>query len=177
MPVHIQRNSVTGALLYIDAGGGVLHLAKECCCEVGSPPCDCTPALDFAYTVTLSGFAAASDTRYDCIDGDWDVEWTDECRWFGRHSASGCGPRETTRYWTLLLIASPVGSSNPTSWQVRFQSTNSSWYPIACAISWDLPIASTDPCTDTPVGSYSWLSGSGCAGNAEQSGIISCSVA
>ena len=164
----------SGALLYGTGGA----LARECCCEIGGA-CECDPALDWTYTVTLSGFAGASDTRYDCADGDWDVDYIDECTWEGYHTAGGCGSGGTTRYWVLTLEL--VTTAAPQYWRVRLQFTNSFWaVPGVCIINWKLDLSgspSGDPCTDTPPGSYTFLTSDNlCAGDADQSGVISCSV-
>lgn len=166
---QLQYNAVTDQLLYIESGPDIDKLARECCCDVGSPPCDCDPALDFAYDVTFSGFATASDTRYACVDNTWQVEWNTACYWVGYHS---CVTSGTTRYFRIEL--SHLAASN--AWQVDLHFTNSSWVPVSCNILWRL--TSTDPCTTQPPGSYTWhASDNLCAGDADQSGTVSCSVA
>ena len=162
--MSLQRNSVTGHLLRVPSG----HLAKECCCDVGSAPCDCASPLDFTYTITLDGFGEASDTRYACIDGAWDVDWTASCTWYGRHS---CVTGSVTRYFDLTLEYDHVSDE----WQISIRMTNSSWSPLGDWIRWVLD--STDPCTVRPPGDYTWSNGDGWAGDVEEEGNTTCSVA
>jgi len=169
--MSLKRSSVTGHLLLQSSG----HLAKECCCTTGTPPCGCTPPLDFAYTITIYGFATADDTRYAGADGDWDVEWTTQCTWVGRHSYVTGG---TTRYFILTLDVVTVAT--PVSWRVTLQHYNSLWVPITCALDWRKAIV-TSPCVTTPPGStidYVWFSTDGlCAGDADSPGQVTCAVA
>jgi len=160
----LQRNIVTGHLLRVPSG----HLAKECCCDVGSAPCDCSPPLDFTYTITLDGFGEASDTRYACIDGAWDVDWTEQCAWSGRHS---CVTGSITRYFRLRLEWGPAGE-----WTVDIAMTNADWVDLGPSITWHLDDL-TDPCTDRPPGTYHWKSSSyGWAGDVDEEGNTTCEV-
>lgn len=128
--MSLQRNSVTGHLLKV-AGG---HLAKECCCSVGSDPCDCSPALDFVYTVTLSGF---TDT-WDVFNGAWDVEWTEGCAWYGEYDALGTP--------TVDLTLSMSWDAVNEQWEILIT------LPGACDYS--VKLDSTDPCATPPPGTY-----------------------
>ena len=172
---NLQRNVVTGNLLRVPAG----NLAKECCCTVVGD-CECSPSLDGVYTVTLSGFASASDTRYAHFDGDWDIEWDGGCTWSGCFDA-GLKPGETSgpRYFRLIMTLDTEDC--PRNWSVDFALTNSGCTPTSGVIGWKRPIETApdcgDPCTVRPPGSdYVWYTGSGLAGNAEQSGVVSCTV-
>jgi hypothetical protein len=170
--MSLQKYSVTGHLLKVTSG----HLAKECCCGAGSGICACDPALDFTYTVTLSGFATASDTRYAGIDGAWDIEWTDGCFW------KGCfqDPSTPTRYFSLTMYIDV--EICPRNWVVDFYLTNASCIPSGGQLGWKRPIATApdcgDPCSVRPPGAdYAWYNGFQLAGNADESGVVSCSVA
>jgi hypothetical protein len=172
----LQYRRSDGKLLYIESGADVGKLARECCCVVGGPPCDCDPPLDAVYTVTLSGFSSASDKRYSCADGAWDIEWTEDCTWYGRHTAY-CS--ETQRYWDLTLDIATLAA--PSYWRVRLRFCNSLWVPTVCSITWKLDLTGApagDPCAEPPPGAYTWLNSDGnCAGDADQSGVVSASVA
>lgn len=167
---NLQRNVVNGRLLRVPGGA----LAQECCCKVVGD-CECDPSLDGVYTVTLSGFASASDTRYAAIDGDWDIEWDGGCTW------SGCfqDPGNLARYFRLVMTLDTEVC--PRNWSVDFALTNSSCTPTSGVIGWKRPIATApdcgDPCAVRPPGSdYAWYTGSGLAGNADEEGTVSCTV-
>ena len=177
---------MTSGPQYLSATGNPLYNVNgpsfQCCCDTSLPDCNsCNPPLDWTYTVSVD-FSAASDDRYDVATGDWDVDWTSDCTWYGRHSGTYYDvdlERYITRYWDITLSLQTVAA--PSYWRVVFRFCSSSWAPISCQISWklDLPGSpSGDPCTDDPPGSYTWLSSDGlCAGDADQSGVVSCDVA
>ena len=170
--MSLQKSSHNGHLLKHSAG----HLAKECCCGAGGGDgaCDCSPALDFTYTVTLSGFSTASDTRYADIDGDWDIEWDSGCTWIG------CFERSAGGYFRIVMDVSTTLC--PRWWNVEFMLTNSNCEPTSGWIGWRRTIATApdcgSPCTVRPPGSdYAWFDGADLAGNADEEGVVSCSVA
>jgi len=172
--MSLQKSSHNGHLLQVPDG----HLAKECCCGAGGGDgaCECSPALDFTYTVTLEGFADASDNRYAAIDGDWDIEWTSGCTW------EGCfqDPGNPARYFKLVMsLDTEICARN---WAVDFMLTDSGCTPTSGGIGWKRPIATApdcgNPCSVRPAGTdYAWYTGSGLAGNASEEGVVSCSVA
>ena len=171
--MSLQNSSHNGHLLKQSGG----HLAKECCCGAGGGDgvCDCSPALDFTYTVTLYGFALASDTRYAAIDGDWDIEWVSGCTWYGCFQ----DPGNPLRYFKLVMTVST--ELCPRWWQVDFILANSDCVTTSGGIGWRRAIATApdcgSPCTVRPPGSdYAWFNGSGLAGNADEEGVVSCSV-
>ena len=201
MARHLQK--IAGGILRVGSPGAWFP-AWECCCNeessssssessessdlssggtsssshdtssAGGSPCNCYPALDSTYSVTLSGFSGASDTRYWCADGTYELEWTEKCTWYGRFSGDCSG---TTRYWDLTLYVDTLAA--PARWKVRIRFCNSSYIPTSCAIEWKLDIAGGDPCPSgtPPPGAYDWwASDFGCAGNADEAGVVSCSV-
>jgi hypothetical protein len=130
----LQYRPTDGKLLYIESGADVGKLARECCCGVGSDPCDCSPALDYTYTVRLDGF---TDNWAD-YNGDWDIEWQTGCSWYGEYDVLGTPAVD-------LTITMSWDATNEW-WEVLIQ------LPGGCGIQFTL--ASTDPCSTRPPGSY-----------------------
>ena len=172
--MSLQKSSHNGHLLKQSGG----HLAKECCCGAGGGDgvCDCSPALDFTYTVTLYGFALASDPKYAGMDGDWDIEWISGCTWRGCFQDT----LDPTQYFRITM--SVYSELCPQWWQVFFAITNSTCHSTVGWILWWRVIATApdcgSPCTVRPPGSdYAWAAGADLSGNADEDGVVSCSVA
>ena len=170
-----QRNPLTGRWLKLFTN----RWMKTCCCADPTVPVtckDCDPPLDNVYTVTLYGFAGASDTRYAHFDGDWDIYWVSGCTWYGCFDAGyKPGTSSGPRYFSLTLTLSTIAT--PVSWRVQFNNTISTCEKISGGILWRRDIADLAPCSDGPPGDdYYWVNGSMMAGNADEEGVVSCSV-
>jgi hypothetical protein len=126
----LQYRRSDGALLYLESGADIGKLARECCCRVGTDPCDCDPALDATYTVTLAGF---TDNWAD-FNGTWDIDWTDGCTWSGEFDVIGTPAID-------LTISMSWDATNEW-WEVTLG------LPGSCGIQFTL--ASTNPCSTPP---------------------------
>jgi hypothetical protein len=136
-----------GKLLYIETGADAGKLAHECCCDDSGGPggdgdCDCTPPLDFIYTVDLAGFTTDWDVRYNDA---FDLYWVDGCTWYGEYDTNSSGTPDIT-----ITLG---WNDTDDEWQVVVS------LPGGCAFRFVL--ASAAPCTTRPPGTYAMDSRNG----------------